>query len=58
MKAFTLAKELDHICRNCDSYDADMEIGGMYGTCIYAIKLGKHGKNVVKEADRYCDEST
>lgn len=56
MRAFTLAAKLDEICRNCGSYDADMEIGGMYGLCKYAMSNGYSGPRIVKEADQYCNE--
>ena len=56
VKGFKIATTVDQICRNCTHYDADMEIGGMYGLCWIALKSGKRGPDTVKEADKYCDE--
>lgn len=56
MKAFTRADKLDEICRNCREYEADYEIGGMYGICRTAKAVGHKGKRTVKEANQYCDE--
>jgi hypothetical protein len=57
MRAFQLAAKLDEICRNCANYDADMEIGGMYGICIFAERQGRTGPGIVKEANQYCNEA-
>ena len=56
MRAFQVASKLDEICRNCVDYDADMEIGGLYGLCEYARRLGLSGPRIVKKANDYCNE--